>query len=141
MQSSLVEKGAAYKMLLDGTTQAASTHVSELFLHRNLSECLESISKTNQIAKGQTTQSSSICKIALDNVNPTSSLTQYLKSEQIQKPVIAAIGSERGWTNNERTLLEQNGFIRCGMGNRVLRTETAATVASSIILSELGVLN
>ena len=36
MQSTLVERGAAYKMLLDGTVQAASTHVPALFLHQDL---------------------------------------------------------------------------------------------------------
>lgn len=32
MQSNLVEHGTAYQMLLDGTVQAASTHVPDLFL-------------------------------------------------------------------------------------------------------------
>ena len=29
--------------------------------------------------------------------------------------------------------LEKNGYIRCGMGKRIMRTETAATVSASII--------
>ena len=37
MQSNLVEHGTAYQMLLDGTVQAASTHVPDLFLHKTLS--------------------------------------------------------------------------------------------------------
>ena len=52
----------------------------------------------------------------------------------------AAIGSERGWTEAERDLLEQNGFSLCSMGTRILRTETAATVAASIILDSMGFL-
>ena len=52
--------------------------------------------------------------------------------------VIAAIGSERGWTNKERAMLEEAGFIRCGMGERIMRTETAATVAGAIILNAMG---
>jgi RsmE family RNA methyltransferase len=51
---------------------------------------------------------------------------------------VAAIGSERGWTDKERILLEENGFIRWGMGERIMRTETAATVSASIILAQLG---
>jgi RsmE family RNA methyltransferase len=54
-------------------------------------------------------------------------------------PVVAAIGSERGWTDNERRLLEQAGFIRCGMGERIMRTETAVTVAGAIILNSMGI--
>ena len=52
--------------------------------------------------------------------------------------IIAAIGSERGWTDNERRLLEQAGFVRCGMGERIMRTETAVTVAGAIILNSMG---
>ncbi|MCR5764806.1 MAG: RsmE family RNA methyltransferase [Treponema sp.] len=137
LQSTLVEKGNAYKMLLDGTVQAGSTHVPELFLHKNLRECL------NQLEEKEAGKAS--IKFALDNVNPTASLNTAIKN-QIQNNcnddinVIAAIGSERGWTDNERKLLENHGYIRCGMGERIMRTETAATVAASIILNEMGVL-
>ena len=132
MQSNLVEHGTAYKMLLDGTVQAASTHVPDLFLHKTLPECLKSFENENQI------------KIALDNVNPQKSLSSYteqIKNLPKETQIIAAIGSERGWTDKERKLLEDSGFIRLGMGQRVMRTETAATVASSIILSSRGFLD
>lgn len=128
MQSTLVEKGSAYKMLLDGTVQAGSTHVPELFLHKTLNECLESFDSDD-------------IKIALDNVNPACSLTVAMKNYTDKKQeVIAAIGSERGWTDRERKMLEEAGFVRCGMGERILRTETAATVAGSIILAERGII-
>ena len=52
----------------------------------------------------------------------------------------AAIGSERGWTDKERNLLEKYGYVRCGMGERIMRTETAATVSASIILNKMGFL-
>ena len=58
MKSNLLERGTAYKMLLDGTVQAASTHIPELFLHQNLKECLQEISKNP-----------AELKLALDNVN------------------------------------------------------------------------
>ncbi|MBQ5536730.1 MAG: RsmE family RNA methyltransferase, partial [Treponema sp.] len=48
---------------------------------------------------------------------------------------------ERGWTERERDFLESASFSLCSMGNRVLRTETAVTVASSIILDRMGFLN
>lgn len=125
MQSTLVEKGSAYKMLLDGTVQAGSTHVPELFLHKTLAECLEAV-KCDDV------------KLALDNINPACSLTEAMRKTESSTDgnVVAAIGSERGWTDRERKLLEDRGFIRCGMGERILRTETAATVAGSIILAE-----
>lgn len=126
MQSTLVERGAAYQMLLDGTVQAASTHVPELFLHSSLKECLESISAEK--------------KFALDNIRPEKSLQALCCSMNAQK-VAAAIGSERGWTDKERQLLSENGFTLCSMGKRVMRTETAATVSASIILSNMGFLD
>ena len=165
MKSTLVEKGAAYQMLLDGTAQAASTHVPELFMHATLRECLEAVREDGAVG------------IALDNIRPAMSLHAFLyggdsaagagetvvadgqptvrgqattcaAGEQSvacgqptacgRKKIVAAIGSERGWTDRERALLEEFGFVRCGMGARVLRTETAATVAGAIILDALG---
>lgn len=131
MQSTLVEKGSAYKMLLDGTVQAGSTHVPELFLFKTLNECLLAIEND---AAGK-----NFCRLALDNVNPSKRLMDALPECACDR-VIAAIGSERGWTDRERALLEKTGYVRCGMGERIMRTETAATVAGSIILSKLGII-
>lgn len=136
MQSSLVERGAAYQMLLDGTVQAAGTHVPELFLHQTLPECLDSV---------KTRENGTTLAAALDNVHPSESLTALLSqnpprtADGKQLPVIAAIGSERGWTDKERRLLESYGYIRCGMGIRIMRTETAATAAAAVITAAMGV--
>ena len=130
MQSSLVERGAAYKMLLDGSSQAGSTHVPRLSLHETLAECLR-----EEDTEGAIT-------VALDNVNAPLSLTAFLSKKTrdgfFPCPVIAAIGSERGWTDAERAMFERHGYTRCSMGERILRTETAATVAASIILAAMG---
>lgn len=134
MQSNLVEHGTAYQMLVDGTVQAASTHVPDLFLHKTLKECLESV-----VTENEQIQDSKILKLCLDNINPSGSLYSVLQG-QIEKPslVIAAIGSERGWTQKEREMLESAGYLRVGMGPRVMRTETAATVSASIISACMG---
>lgn len=136
MQSNIVEKGTAYNLLKEGTIQAKSTHIPELILHQNLSECVEKILKTNYSEK--------TILIALDNVQSKISLTDFLDkfNENLENyKIFAAIGSERGWTDKERNFLVQNGFTLCSMGTRVLRTETASTVAASIILSKMGVLS
>ena len=137
MQSNLVEHGAAYKMLLDGTVQAGSTHVPELFLYKTLDECLASINEGGADDNGALP-----CRFALDNVNPSARLADAAKQNKISSAtrLIAAIGSERGWTDRERGLLEAAGYIRCGMGERIMRTETAATVAASILLSSMGII-
>ena len=140
MQSNLVERGSAYQMLLDGTVQAGSTHVPELCLYKTLDECLESVT-----AGEDGTAALAGVLLALDNINPSARLADAVKQAGSVgavegSRVIAAIGSERGWTDRERRLLEDKGFVRCGMGERIMRTETAATVAGAIILSELGII-
>ena len=136
MQSNIVEKGTAFELLRDGTVQAKSTHIPKLTLFQNLKECVENILKTHYSKK--------VILIALDNIQSKISLTEFLDNfdDNISEyKIFAAIGSERGWTDKERNLLVQNGFTLCSMGTRVLRTETASTVAASIILSKLGVLS
>lgn len=135
MQSNLVEQGTAYQMLLDGTIQAASTHVPELFIHSSLKECLAALDYSD-FEKNEKTK-----KFALDNIQANQSLQECVNCAKEKTYFVAAIGSERGWTNNERNLLLQNNFTLCSMGNRVMRTETAATASASIILSNLGFLN
>ena len=130
LESNVVSDGSAYKMLLDGTAQAASTHVPELVFVKTLKEAIDAV-KTDAFEKSF---------IALDNRRATQSLHEFLQKEGASK-MVAAIGSERGWTEAERDLLENNGFALCSMGTRVLRTETAATVAASIILDSMGFLD
>ncbi len=124
MQSDLAQPEKVHELLLEGTVQAGSTHVPKVFVHKSLKECLQSMQ-----LNGDTL-------ICLDNINPACSLGDAALGSK----VIAAIGSERGWTDRERRLLEESGFIRCGMGSRIMRTETAATVAGAIILNSMGVL-
>lgn len=126
LKSDLATKGEAEKFLLDGSIQAGSTQVPKLFIHQTLKNCLEQIDLEGKL-------------FALDNIEPSQSLSCALK-EKPQK-AIAAIGSERGWTNSERQLFKQNGFELLSMGKRILRTETASTVAASLILDSMGVLD
>lgn len=130
LDSNVVSDGSAYQMLLDGTAQAASTHVPVLEVAKSLDEVIIS---NEQLAMSNSS------KIALDNRRATCSLHDFLAHESAHS-VVAAIGSERGWTERERDLLEKAGFTLCSMGTRILRTETAATVASSIILDSMGFL-
>lgn len=139
LKSDLATSDSGYGMLLEGCEQAASTHIPKLFMHDSLSKCLDFLE----------TEASSACgnflKAALDNVGASESLVSFMarncpKNESLCGAV-AAIGSERGWTDGERKLLEERGYSRLCMGSRVLRTETAATVAASLILGAMGFLN
>ncbi|MBO4705147.1 MAG: 16S rRNA (uracil(1498)-N(3))-methyltransferase [Spirochaetaceae bacterium] len=148
MDSNIVERGAAYAALVDGSAQAKSTHIPELQLFPSVKACLSELFP----AKECTGSSAALCtadtdiRVMLDNVKPESTLFGHMqKSIPKNAPTsaimtYAAIGSERGWTDNERSLFAEAGFASCSMGIRVLRTETAATVAMSLILQSMGLL-
>lgn len=126
LKSDLAEKGEAEKFLIDGSVQAGSTQIPRLFIHQSLKSCLEQIPLEGSL-------------FALDNIEPDKSLSSALKLPSSK--VVAAIGSERGWTNSERNLFRQNGFKILSMGKRILRTETAATAAAALILDSMGALD
>ncbi len=62
----------------------------------------------------------------------------------LEKPdggnVILAIGSERGWSAAELDQLAESGFCFTSLGERILKSETACTVAVGIALAKLGYL-
>ena len=128
-------------MLKDGSIQAKSTHVPQVFVHQDVASCLDFVTGNDSIRVAGNPR----IHVALDNIEPTASLQGFLSSkfsaDEVKKAgVVAAIGSERGWTDNERQLFRKKGFTLCSMGERVLRTETAATTAVAIILSNMEIL-
>ena len=128
-------------MLKDGSIQAKSTHVPQVFVHQDVASCLDFVAGNTRIRVAGNPR----IHVALDNIEPTASLQGFLSSkfsaDEVKRAgVVAAIGSERGWTVNERKLFRERGFTLCGMGERVLRTETAATTAVAIILSNMEIL-
>ncbi|MCK4860126.1 MAG: 16S rRNA (uracil(1498)-N(3))-methyltransferase [Candidatus Omnitrophica bacterium] len=54
-------------------------------------------------------------------------------SLQKTKNIIFFIGPEGGWTNQEIELAEKNGVILVDLGERVLRTDTAAIAMTAIL--------
>lgn len=55
-----------------------------------------------------------------------------------QGSIVALIGPEGGWSDDELELLRQRGSKAITLGPRVLRTETAALVALALIQHEIG---
>jgi len=114
-----------------GVEQAFSTRFPKVKLGASLSDCIEA---TN----------SATLRICLDNYEATSALwdasDQGMKQEHHapQPSVVLAVGSERGWTDKERALFRQNDFTLAHLGDRPLRTETAAIAAISIVSAQMG---
>jgi 16S rRNA (uracil1498-N3)-methyltransferase len=58
--------------------------------------------------------------------------------KNISKTIALLIGPEGGFTEQEVVAAKENGAIPITLGPRILRTETAAIVAATLILYELG---
>jgi 16S rRNA (uracil1498-N3)-methyltransferase len=55
----------------------------------------------------------------------SSVLTKSLESMTKGQSILAVFGPEGGLTESEVALLKEHGFVTCGLGPRILRTETA----------------
>jgi len=69
------------------------------------------------------------------------SLKQVLPTLQEALPgagIFLFIGPEGGFAPREAALAKENGVVTVSLGRRILRTETAALAAATIILYELG---
>jgi len=65
-------------------------------------------------------------------------LKEFLKGLKGIKEIIFLIGPEGGFTDEEYRMALEKGFTSVGLGPRILRTETAAITALSILQYELG---
>jgi len=52
-------------------------------------------------------------------------------------PVLYLIGPEGGWTDDESNSAQHKGFVLAGLGPTILKSETAAVVATALIRYEL----
>ena len=121
--ASLYTEGEYKSILLDGAMQSGKTGVSECLVVKSVEEAIE------KAGEGE--------RLLLDNVIGSSPLSSLdLKN----KSVILAIGPERGWSERERKLFLSSSFSPVLIGDRILRTETAAVAAPSVALSRMGLL-
>ncbi|MGE3540016.1 MAG: 16S rRNA (uracil(1498)-N(3))-methyltransferase [Candidatus Tectimicrobiota bacterium] len=65
-------------------------------------------------------------------------LQAVLAQQGGRSPVVALVGPEGGFTREEVDLARQAGFRSVTLGPRILRTETAAIVLTSIVRYSLG---
>ncbi|UTC96781.1 16S rRNA (uracil(1498)-N(3))-methyltransferase [Treponema denticola] len=125
LKSNLSSPEEIKKYLLDGISQAGQTMLPEFSLCNSVKEALKNLK----------TASFKCSKVLLDIGHfPSLSTFKMKKGEELT----IAIGSERGWTQNEREAFFSEGFISYSMGKRILRTETALTSALSVLLANNG---
>jgi RsmE family RNA methyltransferase len=127
--TSLFKSGGARAALIEGAVQAKDTLMPSLAVYEFLEEWISKRpwEKTGA-ARGP-------MLIAMDNVRPEGSLFHLGPTT---RPVVVAVGPERGWSDRERDLFEKAGFLRLSMGSRPLRTETACVAACALIMEKIG---
>ena len=125
LKSNLSSPEEVKKYLLDGISQAGQTMLPAFSFCSSVKEALKNLKAAS--FKGS--------KVLLDIGDfPSLSTFKMKKGEELS----IAIGSERGWTQNEREAFLAEGFISYSMGKRILRTETALTSALSVLLANNG---
>jgi len=140
----LFDTGGARAALIEGAVQARDTSIPELAQYASLEAWLNEHPWDTRDAASSTAGLSGLFErrtspllIAADNVRPEGALSRMSPALQ---PVVVAIGSERGWSDHERDLLEHAGFLRLSMGERALRTETACIAAAVLVMEKTGAL-
>ena len=127
-QSTLWSSGEWHRHLVAGAEQAFCTRLPAVTWTKGLPDVIAIL--------GEGTG-----RVALDNYEGTIPLLSYsVEGHNPSAPpeVALAIGAERGWTDNERHALRQQGFSFAHLGDRVLRTETAVIAALAILKAKLG---
>jgi len=76
-------------------------------------------------------------RILLSEVERDTTLTQVLRSQDCEGPILLALGPEGGWTEEEIKSFQENGWLSASLGGTILRTETASIAALAVTLAEL----
>jgi RsmE family RNA methyltransferase len=122
LQTTLFEDGGAQQAMIEGAVEARDTRLPALRRFGGIDGWLAALDEEDALA--------SYRRIALDNVNAQGSFFDAVRCRMPEGAgVTLAVGSERGWSDGERALLEKSGFIRLSIGERALRTETACIAA------------
>lgn len=124
----LLQDGGARTALIEGAAQSRDATIPELRVFPSLDNWLfespwERISPLPPLL------------IAADNIRPEGAMSRMTST---RRTVVLAVGSERGWSDRERDILEEAGFLRLSLGSRALRTETACVAATVLAIEKIG---
>jgi 16S rRNA U1498 N3-methylase RsmE len=136
--TNLLKDGGAGAALVEGAVQSRDTTVPLLSVFASLDEWLAGRPWDNDgggNAPGRIAPRTVPLLIAADNVRPEGAVSRLTPTK---RPVVLAIGPERGWSDRERKLLEDSGFLRLSLGERALRTETACVAAVVLAMEKIG---
>jgi len=127
--SKLWREGLWKNALIAGAVQGGSTLIPAMKTGSGLDESLDGLPP-------------GAWKIAFDNEVGLQAFGSW-KNNNIfgrnpDNTAVLAVGPERGWSDRERDVLDNSGFIRLHLGERILRTETACSIGVGLMLSKMG---
>ena len=102
----LLTDGGARAALIEGAVQARDTVIPVLEAYPDLAAWLEARPWERSLGLGP-------LLIAADNVRPEGA---FVHLSRMERSMVLAVGSERGWSDRERDMLEGAGFIRLSLG-------------------------
>lgn len=128
--SSLWSSGEWRRHLIIGAEQAFDTHLPVVTHGQPLPATLAALAPVPDFSPAT--------RLVLDNYEAPAALSvcHVLRD----KPIVVALGPERGWSAGERALFRAHAFAFAHLGPRVLRAETATLAAITLIRAKLGLL-
>jgi 16S rRNA (uracil1498-N3)-methyltransferase len=143
IEDQLIERrlGRWRRISLEALKQCGRRRLVEITTPRTLPQFLDSVTHADvaQAASLRTESSDTVRKLAacatllLFSEKGGVAITQALDCIQKATSIFALVGPEGGWSNDEFELLASHGANSVSLGPRVLRTETAAVVAITLI--------
>ena len=135
-EAKLWSEGRYRGFLVDGLQQAGATVLPELLRADTLEDALELVGSPLRFLAPVSGLDS--IRLLLDNEIGEERLAALDLTTAEQ--VIIAVGSERGWSDAERSLFLEARYRPVRLGARVLRTETACSAGAAVALGRMGLL-
>lgn len=117
LKASLYSPSEVEDQLIKGAEQACSSLIPEFHLSESLKDAVKYASDCE-------------VKIAPDIYESTKNLSEIRLRG---KKTAVVFGGERGFSNSDRALLRESGYILASLGKRVLRTDSAVISALAIL--------
>ncbi len=135
-RSTLWSSGEWRRYCVLGAEQAFDTQLPEVTHGRALADVVADAVREG--VAGRPGYAKAAMRFTLDNYESPEALGTVTLAPGA--PVVLALGPERGWSAKERTLLRENDFKFVHLGARVLRAETAALAAVTLVRTKLGLM-
>ena len=130
LKSRLWHGDSRWRYLIEGAEQAGATTLPQVHIAPSVTHGLQRLDELQDDA--------SATQLFFDEAAKPGPGVDLSFPARIESPLVYAVGSERGWTERERTLFHRRSWRTVGLGPRVLRVETAAVAAAVMCASALA---